>query len=100
VTPMSGALAAQTYPPTWSPRGAARPTTGAGTGDVIDLDSARRVRDARRDVWWDCDACRLSAGPFVRAEAALLADVHDRVMRHADATALRVGSTTSAVAGS
>ena len=64
--------------------------TGTSTvGEVIDLDSARRVRRSSQQLTgWACPECDLTAGPFEAAEASMLATLHDQVLRHPPRTAI------------
>ncbi len=91
---MTGRPSARTIEP---PAFAVGPVAGgaAPVSEVIDLNSARQTRQARRsavaDTGWACPECALSAGPFAAAEAAMLAALHDQVLRHSPRTALPFG---------
>lgn len=90
MTPLTSALTAYT-PENGLTIAPAAPVGTAPAGEVIDLSSARRSREADRRVsGWTCPECDLTAGPFVAAEATLLATVHDQVMGHPLRTAIRL----------
>ena len=78
-----------------------RSPAGSGSASphpVIDIHTMDALPSDRRPSEWACPECGLVAGPFVAAEAAMLAAVHDRVIGHPIRTAavlLLDGATTS-----
>lgn len=59
----------------------------AASHTMIDIHAMGGLPSDRRPGEWSCPECKLVAGPFVAAEAAMLAAVHDRVMGHPIRTA-------------